>query len=368
MASEHTYVKIHPELEISREKIIKLLFSRVFDICSDIKPDFKRRDKTDGIMTRFCWKNISSSTPDPVIPYHTNGKYDTKQLSIDLKNMGIDDKIVLKKLNIKKFLSTAIKTFDDFYNSLGDNIIIKDNGNELIYEQNRISYARPVMESMNKFYNGDKKNKLATFFCALYRYNLMGGDNQQLSVIPQFKEDLRKHFDINTELFGSCINRYYDNYCSIYYDIEKYFGSLGDFFDLPLNKGLYFSNPPFDETIMEKMAIKMIESLDKSDEPLGFIVILPVWNFDSIKNLGALCHTYIGENMGKFEAYELLIHSKHYFKHFTFCKNNFKYYNFAKNQYINASNTHIIIVKNDKLTIDISKFEQLLRDSRLMHI
>lgn len=367
--TEHKYNKVHPELEIARGKIIYLLFNRLYDICRDMKHDFNRRDKTDGIMTKFCWKNITPSSHDPVIPFSPSGKYDTVQLAIDLKNTGFNDKLVLKKLGLKKFLSEAIKSFDKFYNALGDDIVsIKDTGRELIYKESRIQYVSNVMNSLNKFYSGDKERKLMTYFCVLYRYNLMGGDNQQLSVIPEFKEDLRKNFEVNTELFGSCINRYYDNYCSLYYDLEKHFGSLGDFFNMQLNKGLYFANPPFDETIMENMALKMIESLDDSDEPLGFVVIIPVWNYDSIKHLGALCGSYVGEDMGEFKAYELLLHSKYYFTHYTFCKNKFRYFNFAQNRYINASNTHVFIVKNDKLTIDIDKFESLLEKNRLVHI
>ena len=45
---------------------------------------------------------------------------------------------------------------------------------------------------------------------------------------------LFKSYGVNFELYGSAINALSDNYCSLFYDIEKYFGSKGNFFDIEL--------------------------------------------------------------------------------------------------------------------------------------
>ena len=36
------------------------------------------------------------------------------------------------------------------------------------------------------------------------------------------------------------------NYCSLFPDTDKYFGSLGSFFQQPLHTGSFEVNPPFD--------------------------------------------------------------------------------------------------------------------------
>ena len=79
-----------------------------------------------------------------------------------------------------------------------------------------------------------------------------------LGTLTKFKKDLSEQYSINFELFGSCFNHVYNKYCSLYYDLERYFGSVGNFFNIKLNEGIYFANPPFDETIMRNMGRQLL--------------------------------------------------------------------------------------------------------------
>lgn len=362
------YNKIHPELEIARGKIINVLLDRFYDVCVRINK-MARKDKTDDWVIRFCWKNSADSQIDPVIPYRENEDYDVEQLKIDLTNADYDATAVLNEVNLRKFLKLSIDTFDTFYNSLNydEPIVIKDTGTELIYKKNSVKYGNVVMLSFDKFYDNTAPNKLALFFCILYRYDILGARNHQLSVEPRFKNDLRVNFNINTELFGSCINRFYDHYCSLYYDLEKYFGSMGNVFDTQFTKGFYFANPPFDEAVMKKLAMKIIMSIERTNDPLGFVVVCPVWDYETMKILSNLCGTK-AYNMGKYDIYDILMKSKYTYKHYVFCKNNFMYYDFSNNKYIGAVNTHIFIVKNEQLDVDLKVFESLLSKNKLMRI
>ena len=94
---KYFYETIHPKLEIIRYKFLFNIFNIFFKICNKynkhiIKP------KTNDIIIRFIWKNITDI--DPVIPYKKNNSYDYKQLIIDLENFGCDPIKVLHELNI----------------------------------------------------------------------------------------------------------------------------------------------------------------------------------------------------------------------------------------------------------------------------
>ena len=43
---------------------------------------------------------------------------------------------------------------------------------------------------------------------------------------------MKTDFGLDFVCFASAINATSNNYCSIYYDVEKYFGSYGSFFNL----------------------------------------------------------------------------------------------------------------------------------------
>ena len=48
--------------------------------------------------------------------------------------------------------------------------------------------------------------------------------------------------NFNFECFASTINSNTLNFCSLYYDVEKYFGSVGDFFNIDIEEGVFSFN------------------------------------------------------------------------------------------------------------------------------
>lgn len=358
----YKYSKIHPSIEIIRSKIILKLFDRFYNILIKLNKSFKK-DKSDDILTRFIWSNIGNI--DPVIPVQE--KYNYKQIYIDLKNYKFNPKYVLKKLEFKKVIIFYMKIFDKYYKTINNNVNIIDNGSELIYGKYKIKYTQTIMEKFNKFYNNKFSDKLTLFFCVLFRYSILDAKNQQLAINIPFKNDLKIHYGINIELFGSSINRFFDNFCSLFYDIEQYFGSLGNFFSLDIKQGLYMCNPPYDEELMLGMSNKIIKWFDNTNKPLGFVITIPIWDYETIKQINKKCNTNYTD-MGIYEGFELLKKSKYYYKHYKFCKNDFPYYNFIRDININASNTYIIIVKNKLLEFDLKLFENLLLKHNLKTI
>jgi hypothetical protein len=369
--NDYKYNYIHPKLEIARYKIITKIFNTFYNILQKYNSNISR-NKSDTMITLFCWKNITNI--DPVIPY--NSKYNYDQLIIDLSTFNFNPKKILKKFNIEKLLSKYIKKFDDYYKNINKNkkIIITQTDTSLIYKDKYIvEFSKETIDKLNKHlqiqyfskdYNIDKN---VLFFCILFRYKLMSAGNQQLSVLTSFKEDLKNKFLVKTELFGSCINRYFDNYCSLFYDLEKYFGSLGNFFNQTLTEGLYFANPPFDEDIMERMAKKILLSLDNTNKPLGFIITVPVWDKYTQELLAKKCNNQYNNitDSVKYNCKDIIEKSKYLYKKYIFCKKDFPYYSFTEKRIIYASNTYIFIVKNNLLHFNINLFESILYNNNL---
>ena len=79
---------------------------------------------------------------------------------------------------------------------------------------------------MKNKYNGNKNYIDKYIFIILFRYQLLGSNNHQLSILPKIFNKLNEDHNFEIECFASSINATSELYCSIYYDIEKYFGSI----------------------------------------------------------------------------------------------------------------------------------------------
>jgi hypothetical protein len=353
------YTLINPKLEIKRKKIIEKLFIKFYDICRKYNNHIKKY-KTDTYLTLFCWKNLTDI--DPVIPYRSGGKYNYDQLNIDIKTLGLDPKKVLDELNLPKLLNKYMKKLHTLYKSINKNKVInvrKDN-NQLIFKKKYIvEFPDTIKNKFNKFYDGTyEKDKHVLYFCILYRYSILSAGNQQLAMSSKIKQDFKDDFNIDIELFGSCINRYYSNYCSLFYDIEKYFGSLGNFNNIKPIRGMYFANPPFDEDIMAHtslMMVKWLEEAEQNKKPLGFVMTVPVWDAKTQRKIRKRCNIRNVTDIEKYECRDILHSSKYLYREYVFCKKDFPYYNFTQDRYIYASNTYMFIVKNSFMNFDLNK-------------
>lgn len=356
------YTMIHPKLEVKRKKLIEKLFKKFYDICIKYDNSIKKH-KTDTYITLFCWKNLTDI--DPVIPYRSStNNYDYEQLKVDIKTLGLDPDKILEELNIPKLLKRYMKKFHKVYKSIDKNkkINIKNEHNKLTYKKiYSVEYTDTIKNKFNKFYDGKyEKDKHILYFCILYRYSILSAGNQQLAMASNIKQDFKNDFNIDIELYGSCINRYYSNYCSLFYDIEKYFGSLGNFNDIKPVRGMSFANPPFDEDIMahtSKMMVSWLDEAEKNKKPLGFVMTVPVWDAKTQRKIAKICNIRNVTDIEKYECRDILYASKYLYKEYVFCKKDFPYYIFTENRFIYASNTYMFIVKNSYMDFDLHKIK-----------
>ena len=83
--------------------------------------------------------------------------------------------------------------------------------------------------------------------------------------------------------FNSRLNKYNDTYIgSLFYEIDKYFGSIGKFSLVNILddkiKGNWMVNPPFISELLTETAKIILEGLDKLKFSRAFIFMMPYWD------------------------------------------------------------------------------------------
>jgi hypothetical protein len=332
------------------------------------------------LINRWCWHQYSNKTCiDNVIPYVKDNNYDYGRFIDDLNyilniygtELAIknNDKIIIE---LKKLISDYLEV--EYFNySQRTNVDLKiikeyiDIKIKLSCEYKKNTYqviiyskvytrlkTKLIMFGMKyqilKNYEDNYDELLDQYiFCLVFRYSYMDSGNQQLA-INQYIKDMYKKCGVDFELFGSAINTISTNYCSLFYDIEKYFGSNGNFFDIQIKSGIYWCNPPYDDTIMSNAVDKIVGFLE-SDLNVAFLITIPIWdNHTQTKmkdnNINTIMRNYNSDTESSTHS-DFLIYSKlkPYIKdELIIPKHRIPYFNYRKYSSINAVNTYILIV------------------------
>ena len=221
----------------------------------------------------------------------------------------------------------------------------------LINILNNILIPISIYEKLIKCYSGHKDKIDDYIWTILFRYQLLGSNNHQLAVLPNIMNQMNTDYNLNFECFASLTNNIFNHYCSIYYDLEQYFGSVGSFFNIVPLKGTYGFNPPYQKDVINKGINKLFFFLEETSEELTFIITIPIWDFDG----QLLMNNSPNINYGDFEIINEIKESK-FFKglrmiskeKFTYIDHNFGLY---KNKTI--QDTYIIILSNTNINTTI---------------
>jgi hypothetical protein len=200
-----------------------------------------------------------------------------------------------------------------------------------------ISISKPIYNKLKSRYtdynNATYINCDEAIACLLLRYNSLGSDGNQMGIPIQVKDKFKK-CGINFEGFASALNHYYKYYCSMFYDIEKYFGSLGPFQNIEYIRGTYLINPPYEKNLLDAMVAKMINSMDNSKEKLCFVFGTPTWS--SYKEI---------------KFHDVAMTSKYYKRHYTFGDYEVPWYNFYNDTYTKIPSSTRYIMANYYINI-----------------
>ena len=207
-----------------------------------------------------------------------------------------------------------------------------------------------IYNKLTNIYTGNKEEIDNYIWAIIYRYQLLGSNNHQLAVLPNIMGRLKQDFNLNFECFASTINSTFNNYCSIYYDLEKWFGSVGSFFDIIPIKGTFGFNPPYQTDIITTGLTKILNFLNNTDEDLTFIITIPIWD---AKGKKIMLEKYNNEkynniDYGEFKIIDTVLSSKYFKEHKMISKDQFTYidHNFLLFKNKTIQNTYVIILSN----------------------
>lgn len=201
-------------------------------------------------------------------------------------------------------------------------------------------YYKIKNQSLTNLYLDEK------IYLLILKYHLLSSNNHQLAVNQDILTKLNNYYQLNHECFASPFNCFFKNYNSLF-NLEKDFGSHGNFFDNVFIEGVYLVNPPFENLIIEKTIHRLINFLNRSHfkkKNLTFFITLPVWD-----NIGkTILNT---KTLFDYEEFNIInvIKSSPYLKYIKMInKNKFSYYDYhhQKKKNTTIQHTYIIVLSN----------------------
>ena len=220
---------------------------------------------------------------DPPYGFHPIDK--TKEMSII--------KILFKELNKKKdmYKFDIKKMINDILNIIQNNAninnSIKKSQTKPTINDNVIIYKDFIYKLNQKEIILLQKTNLINFIICLLRYKSILSKGQHCA-LPQSTYDIlynKYNFKVEgfSSPFNSKLNKYNDTYIgSLFYEIDKYFGSIGKFSLVNILddkiKGNWMVNPPFISELLTETAEIILEGLDKLKFSRTFIFMMPYWD------------------------------------------------------------------------------------------
>lgn len=308
--------RLHPVLESERIGLVSGVYDSFHFFVSDSlnfpkewhprKVSSKIRDLfTNWLISNITYNNTDS---DPMIPQKSNLDVNSKsslQLVVDMANIIMKGgtskaKAITKSKNICSSLYSSIgDTIDDYHRKIGElegtiddsdmnvvtekipgsKISISFRGLEkIIINSSFIDRLRILWNSSNPMIMIDDTKFFTVVYMLFARYTALDRRFiRQGGLTKGFFKDLYMEFGINFEMFAGSTNTNSNGYCSLFPDIERFFGSKGNFFDFNPISGFYQCNPPLIEVITDESISLISEWLENSSEPLSFILFTPPW-------------------------------------------------------------------------------------------
>lgn len=259
-----------------------------------------------NIMPRWLMNNTNNNKRDPVLPLNSK-TINNNQLIGDIKFnydrvSATEIKYIIGHLALPEMCKNIWETIHT--TQKGEYIIEETSpqGHFVVYKMSAttdddnaenltnivkipMELHKTIIEKLKALQYTDYQIK-EQIYCLLVRYNTLDSSNQQLANNPRFYNYLKSHWGVNFELFASGINCLFDNFCSLYPDLEEPLGSKGNFNRIILHSGFYVANPPFDENIVLNMVKRLLEFLnDHTNGELTFFITIPSdWeNFEGLE-------------------------------------------------------------------------------------
>lgn len=358
---------ISPNIELYRWRQLKLLKNRVKNIFikNNVMPYKNNLDaNVDNVMARLLFENFSSgkivSLKDGLfnISYNSTSLYNDLKTTFTINKQPIThdmcqkiiseidmndaiDRILSNIKALKKTPATDIKIIKNKTFAIEFDEYAKNSTEKTANTNSKpvnITIPEVIYAKLKKKYNKKSSKKLGItcddlITCLLLRYNSLGSDGNQMGIPIQVKDKFKK-CGIEFEGFASALNHHYKYFCSMFYDIEQYFGSLGPFQNIEYIRGIYLLNPPYEKNLLDTMVKVIIDNLKKSDKKLCFIFGTPTW-----------------ANYKEITFHNKALNSEFYKKHYTFGDYEVPWYNFFNDTYTKIPSSTRYIMANYYINI-----------------
>jgi len=288
----------------------------------------------------------NKNNKDPILCTDLNKYLDDLELSKKIDKNIEENVNIINKVENKNF-----KIIKEMKKNL---VFLTYNGIEVLL--NLTSYNRIKSQQIIKTeYDFD-----TILWCLLYRYNnlkLLYGYSG--SVIPEQYLKINKKYNCNVECFGGFINHTLKYYFGLFYDLEKYFGCLGNFFNCELIEGFYVANPPFAVDFINNTINKIKNIYDNdndNDKKFTLLLVIPSWDISDRLILNNICKSQLRIDY-KNDIISKTLKDVSYCKNYClYCKENFPYYDFIKNKNINYAASNLILLSSYNINFDLSIF------------
>lgn len=238
---------------------------------------------------KFTFETLNYARKDRGLPAFKK----RKKLTTDLNDINAKINDVIKEYPMPEFTEKIKKISDSTY--------VTCNGIKFpahIYDKFKHDYKYNKNKDMKQF------NNLVTKI--LTSYDALGGfTNMHLSVPGHIYKELDNN-GFTIELFASSINHNLKKFCSLFPAYEKYFGSIGSFFEITIPpNGKYSCNPPYDNEVMA-LAMEKISNVKNAE----YYIVIPIWDnktrIEMNKELPHYKKKYIITDYGDYTPYTLL--------------------------------------------------------------
>ncbi len=304
------------------------------------KKEFNLKRELENILSRFNFITENYDENESEIYDKIIKDMEKKKIRVpsNFKNTMInytpnfDDKYI-NKYEKKVEGNIVIIKYGKFYQKI-PLILYNHIYNKLEYAENhtfnnfniiKSGYNNPsVSSNINNGNNNEKREnykKEILVLCVLLKYSkffLQSGNfwSIPISIFDVIDIQLRTNGDGRTkddiiELFGSPINTSSKRFCSLYFDIDKFYGSLGSFYEYikPENfmrDKIYILNPPYIESMIIDTNKLIMERL-KDTENITVLILNPNW--DDIEIYGNLVESEYFKGRKSFDKYKFNVYS-----------------------------------------------------------
>jgi hypothetical protein len=353
---EYKNATVSPNIELHRWKKIKAIKYKIKTIfikygVEPFKGDLS--SNIDNVIARVLFETYSNKKLTYLhdglfnVCDNSTSLYNDLKTTFKINNHPIDETDcceIIKEINLSETITKISEELNVLKKEKAPNIkIIKNKTFTVkIYNSTIITIPENVYTKLKRRYSEYKKaNKKLVIptiddllTCLLIRYNSLGSDGNQMG-IPVKVKDRFQECNIDFEGFASALNHRYKYYCSMFYDIEKYFGSLGPFQNIVYTRGTYMLNPPYEKNLLNAMIHIMISSLKTSKKDLCFIFGTPTW-----------------ANYKEVTFHNVINNSQFFKKKYVFRNYEVPWYNFLNNTYTKIPSSTRYIIANYYININ----------------